>query len=245
MLGLLLLLPRPVAAQPSLPPTDDKTATHPLNLQQIVTLSNEFASLPDERFIDTVAYRYAIPLAGRRVSAGLVLPLVTGNITGRTEAAFGDLGARLVWIPWLTIGAGLLGGLEITWNTATNDALGVGRHTVTPFVQLVISPSAELIVAPRFGQRMSAGGDRDRPDVQQSVVGVYAVWLPAARMWMAVEPEVTFDIERDRTAGELAFEYGRLLFGGVGTYVRPHVGVGRRSARPFDWAVEVGFRIVP
>jgi hypothetical protein len=67
LLGLMLLAPHSSAAQsprgttaasaPShLPLTDDKTGTNPLNLRQIVTVSNHFASLPDALFVDTAAF---------------------------------------------------------------------------------------------------------------------------------------------------------------------------------------------
>jgi len=255
LLGLTLLVPlvpdRALAQGlrdttiASLPSTDDKTGTNPLNLQQAVTVSNEFASLADALFVDAAVYSYAMPLARRRLSAEIELPLVTSNVTGRTEAGFGDLGARVVWIPWLAERIGLLSGVDTTWSTATNSALGLGRHTLTPFVQLILLPSSRTIVAPRYGQRVSAGGKGDRPDINEAALGVYTVWLPTPMTWIVVEPEVVFDLERDWTNGDVVFEYGRLLFGGVGTYIRPRVGLGHRGAKPFEWALEVGFRIIP
>lgn len=254
LFGLMLLIPCPAAAQgrggaaspPSpVPSTDDKTATNPLNLQPIVAVSNHFASLADARFVDTVVYRYAMPFLHRRLSAGVELPLVASNITGRTEVAFGDLGARAVWIPWLADRRGVLSGVEATWNTATNDALGIGRHTLTPFVQVVFLPSARMILAPRYEQRVSAGGNEDRLDVNEAVLALYTVWLLSPTAWIGMEPEVVFDFDRERTNGSVAVEYGRLMFSGLGTFVRARLGLGHRGAKPFDWAVEFGFRIVP
>lgn len=80
------------SAQSRLPSADDKTGTNPLNLQQTVTVLNDFESLPDGFFFDRAVYRYTMPLARRRLAARVELPLAMSNVTGRTEAGFGDLG---------------------------------------------------------------------------------------------------------------------------------------------------------
>lgn len=231
-------------AQSARPPADDKTGTNPLNLQQTVWLSNDFASLPDALFVNRAAYRWIVPFAGRRAAASIDLPIVAANITGRTEAAFGDLGARVVWTPWLASDRGVLVGADTTVNTATNAALGTGRHTVAPFAQFVRA-RGRTIIAPRYGHRVSVGGDAGALDVNESSLGVYLAWLATPRQWVAAEPDVLFDFEQDETRGAIALEYGRLLIGSLGTYVRPRIGLGTASTRPFDWSLELGFRIIP
>ena len=243
--------PPPAAAAPATAPisvrssTDDKTGTNPLNLQQAVTLENDFAALPDGLFFNRSVYRYTLPMLSRRLAVSADLPLVAGNLTGRTELGFGDLRVRAGWIPWLAARWGLLAGIETSWSTATQDALGVGRPTAAPFVQIVFGPSASTIVAPYYRHRLSAGGDDDRPDVNRAEAGLYAVWRPSKTGWIAVDPRIVFDLEGDMTEGELAFEAGRLLFRNVGTYVRPAVWLGNATTKTVDWRLAVGFRIIP
>ena len=105
--------------------------------------------------------------------------------------------------------------------------------------------SGRTILAPRYGHRFSAGGDASATEVNEGTLGVYAAWLPTPRLWLAVEPEVVFDVERDETRGSVATECGTLLLDTVGTYVRPRIGLGSVSARPYDWSIEFGFRIIP
>lgn len=235
----------PSTVQSHLPSADDKTGTNPLNLQHSVTVSNQLESWPDNLIFNRAAYAYTMPLAGRRLAARLELPLVISNITGRTEAGFGDLAVRMVSIPRLTARSGLVVGLDTTWRTATNSALGIGRHSLAPFIQMALLPAARTIIAPRLSQQFSFSGQKDRPDINRTVLGLYMVWLPVPQMWFVAEPEVAFDTVRHQKYGNVAFEWGRLLFRGVGTFIRPSIGMGRVGARPFDWSIAFGFRITP
>jgi len=229
----------------ALPSTDDKTGTNPLNIQTTVVVVNDFRSLPDALFSNTSRYRYVMPLARRRMSAWLDLPILASNVTGRTEAAFGDLGVRWSWIPWIQRSRGVLVGVDTAWRTATNEALGDGRHTLAPFVQMVFLPSPATVTGASYMQRQSVGGDSQRLDISEGVATFYLAWLPTAAMWTIAEPQMVVDYENDDTSGRIDVELGRVLFGGVGTYVRPGLGIGSRSARPFDWKLEIGFRVIP
>ena len=229
-------------AQP--PSSEDKTGTNPLNLQHAVSLSNDFASLPDGLYINRTVYRWTVPVAARRGAVTLELPLATGNVTGRTEMAFADVAASAVWTPWLGPRFGLLAGIDTTWNTATNEALGSGRHTVAPFARGVFTPSPKTVLGVRYAHQRSVG-DGLGPDINQGRIGVSALWLPTPLMWIAVEPEGILDIEREHKSGAVALEHGRLLMGGLSTLLRTRIGIGAVSARPFDWTVEFGFRIIP
>jgi hypothetical protein len=233
------------ASAQTLPSSDDKTGTNPLNIQSAVAASNEFQSLPDALFWNYSRYRYVMPLARRTMSAGIDIPIVTSNVTGRTEVAFGDLGAQWKWIPWIEKSKGIVVGVDTTWSTSTNEALGAGRHVVTPFVQMVFLPSGSVVAGVSYAQRESIGGDADRLDVSQGIASLYLAWLPARTTWLIAEPQILMDYESDDTSGRVDLEWGRLLFGGVGTYIRPGIGLGSTRARPFDWKVEVGFRIIP
>lgn len=97
----------------------------------------------------------------------------------------------------------------------------------------------------RYEHRLSVGGDRDRLDVSEGMATLRLTWLPVPAMWIIAEPRIHMDYERDNTSGQIDAEWGHLLFGGVGTYIRPGVGLGSPRARSFDWELQVGFRVIP
>lgn len=247
---LLLGLAEPASAQglfgasPHQPPTDDKTGTNPLNLQQQVLVATTYVALED-LYLDETTYRHVVPVLHRRIALSAGIPLVVGNLTGRTETGLGDVSANVEWTPWLSRRGGLLVGLRTTWDTATVEGLGLGVHTLMPYGQFVVQPSARTIVAPFVGSRFGVGGDQFAPDVQDTLAGVYAVWRPTPRLWLATQPQVVFDVARDSTYGEISGEVGYQWLRRLGTYVRPSMGVGSDGSKPYAWGVTVGVRFVP
>ena len=106
---LILGLAAPSAAQglfgasPHQPPTDDRTGTNPLNLQQQIDVSNTYLEL-DTLYLNSTTYRHAVPLFHRRVRVAGLLPIGVSNLTGTTEGGIGDVGADVEWTPWLATG---------------------------------------------------------------------------------------------------------------------------------------------
>jgi hypothetical protein len=176
------------AQQTAVPSADDKTGTNPLNIQAEAAVSNEFQSLPDTLFRNNSRYRYVTPLARRTMSAAIDILIVASNVTGRTEAAFGDLSAQWQWIPWIGTSKGVVVCVDTTWRTSTNDALGAGRHTVAPFAQMVF-PYRTIVAAVRYAQRQSIGADADRLSVSQGIASLYLAWLPVPAVWLIAEPQ--------------------------------------------------------
>jgi len=248
---LILAFASPSAAQglfgasPDQPPTDDRTGTNPLNLQQQIDVSNTYLVL-DTLYLNSTTYRHALPLFHRRVRVAGLLPLGVSNLTGATEGGIGDVGADVEWTPWLAKDTGLVAGLRTTWNTATSDGLGLGgTHTLMPYAQYVRQISPSVLIAPFYGYRFGIGGDDIAPAYKDSLVGVMAVWRATDRMWIATTPQVVFDMENDRTYGDVGGEVGYMLLGHVSAYARPTIGFGRNGETPYDWGVTFGFRIVP
>jgi hypothetical protein len=50
------------------------------------------------------------------------------------------------------------------------------------------------------------------------------------------------DYEHDTFFNQTEVEYGRLMFAGVSTYVRPGIGLG--DDKPLDWNLEFGVKII-
>jgi hypothetical protein len=239
-----VLAQAPAGPNPHLPPVDDKTGTNPLNLQQQVDVVNGYLEL-ESLYFNTATYRHAVPLLGRRVRVAAGVPVVFGNLTGRTDGGLGDISADVEWTPWLSRRGGLVTGLRTTWNTASGDTLGYGAHTLTPYVQWVIQTSPRSFVAPLVGQRVSMGGDQYAPELNDTLVGLYAAWRVTPRVWIGAQPQVVFDLEYDRTFGDVSGEVGVMLLDRLSTYVRPVVGFGTDGNKPYTWGLAFGFRVVP
>ena len=248
---LILALATPSAAQglfgasPHQPPTDDRTGTNPLNLQQQIDVSNTYVEL-DTLYLNSTTYRHAVPLFHRRVRLAGLLPFGMSNLTGTTERGLGDVGADVEWTPWLSKGSGLVAGLRTTWNTATSEGLGYGgTHTLMPYAQYVRQVSPRVLLAPFFGYRFGVGGDDFAPGLQGLARRGDRRVAATDRTWIATTPQVVFDIEHDRTYGDVGGEVGYMLLEHVGAYVRPTMGFGRNGEKPYTWGVTFGFRIVP
>jgi hypothetical protein len=248
---LILGLATPAAAQglfgasPHQPPTSDRTGTNPLNLQQQVDVWNTYVEL-DPLYLDSITYRHAVPLFHRRVRLAGLLPFGVSNLTGTKAWGIGDVGADVEWTPWLAEGTGLVTGLRTTWNTSTSEGLGYGgTNTLMPYAQYVRQITPRLLIAPFFGYRFDVGGDDLAPKYRDSIAGATIVWRASDRTWLATTPQIVFDVERDRTYGDVGAEVGYMLLAHVGAWVRPTVGFGRNGEKPYSWGIASGVRIVP
>jgi hypothetical protein len=228
---------------PSAPPThaEDKTGTDPTHFTKTLVLFNEFRSLGDEAGYNEFAFRYTQPI--EKVKLQLTLPLDATDVLGPTQGGFGDAGLKASFLPRLTPKFGLVLFLDTTYPTATKDTLGSGKYTASPGATFAFFfKRGEIIFAPSVQQKMSFAGVADRQDVNQTLVDLYLVWRPTLSSWITVDPQFVYDHESGSFFNQTEIEFGRLMFGGVSTYLRPGVGIG--SDRPIDWNIEFGLKIV-
>ena len=102
-----------------------------------------------------------------------------------------------------------------------------GTHTLMPYAQYVRQISPRVLLAPFFGYRFDVGGDDFAPAYKDSLVGVMAVWRATDRTWIATTPQVVFDLEHDRTYGDVGGEVGYMLLP-----ARRHLGAADHRLRP-------------
>jgi hypothetical protein len=242
--------PAPTFAQPvtsvaieAIADPADKTGTNPANLQNVAELSNRFESVDDQLFADQVTWRYGQAFAGRRMRARVDLPLTFGNLTGRTEAGFGDVALGWEWLAAIRGHTGFLTGVDLTFDTSSNDALAIGHHTVAPIVGAVFVPRSNLAVSVRYDQRFSFNSVEGWPDVNKGTLEAAVVRRFSEGSWLRAVTSLDMNFEQSETWGAVRGEWGRLLFGGFSTWVRTGAGLG--SSKPMDWTVELGFRVVP
>jgi hypothetical protein len=230
-------------ASPHQPPRDDKTGTNPLNFQQQIDVTNVYAEL-EALYLNSLTYRHAVPLLNRRLLLSGSVPLVTGNLTGRGETGLGDVGAGLEWTPWLGNRRGLVAGVQMTFDTATVDALGLRVPTLMPYAQFVWQPSAQTLVAPFVSYRTGVAGDDFAPEIDDALIGVYVLWRARPRLWLSTQPQIIVDQALEATYGEISGEAGWQLTRTLSAYGRPSFGLGTDNTKPYSWAVTAGVRWV-
>ena len=248
---LAVCVPAPSAAQ-SAPASNtlspvgdsgDKTGTNPANLENVVEVSNRFDAVDEQLFFDQVTWRYGQAFDGRRMRARVELPLSFANVTGRTEAGFGDVGIGWEWLSAVRGRVALLAGVKVTFDSSTNEALGTGHHTAAPSLGVVFVPRGDTVLSVRYDQRLGLGDAAGRADINDGLLEVAIVRRFAEGTWLRALSTLDVDFEQRDVSGRLEGEWGHVLAGGLSTWVRAGGGLGKSS--PFDWTLHVGFRLVP
>ena len=67
-------------------------------------------------------------------------------------------------------------------------------------------------------------------------------WTKNKKWWALADPQIVVDHENDKEFGLIELEYGRIMFGGLSSYLRPSIGIG--SDKPDDWSMEFGFKVI-
>jgi hypothetical protein len=222
----------------------DRTGTNPANLRTTLEVSNDFRSIDDELFADQVTWRYAQSFASDRMRARVELPLSFANITGRTEAGFGDVVAGWEWLAVVRRRTAWLTGVDLAFDSGTNPALATRHNVLTPSAGFAFLPRRDTVVSVRYIQRLSLESVADWPDINKGTLEATIVRRFGEWMWIRALPSLVSDYESNDVSGRLDGEWGRLLAPGASTWVRGGGAIGSRESRWFDWRLEIGFRFV-
>jgi len=268
LLLLFLITPTPLLAQ------KDNTGTNPANFTYDVRFYSEMADLDDpDGSLLTNTFELRWPL-GRDVAklkgaeAGNLVydlgakfgsrirmrykdlninnaaaePFGTSNVSG-----IGDLDVRVLWMAYASKNLIVVPGLEATFNTATNSALGSGKTLLSPMIFGVfpgILGGASLF-APGYQYVFDIAGNDSIAGVSRSQIDLYFVWLLAkGKFWLIVDPQIIIDHKTEKTPALIEVEWGFMIApaAGVSTYVRPGVGLG--ADKPYTWNFEAGLKFV-
>jgi len=233
--------PPPQTAHTRAPEEEDKTGTNPAKFMKTLILLNEFRSLGDEHGFDEFTFRYIEPIG--KVKLQLSLPLDYSDATGVAEAGFGEAGLKASYKARMTRRYALIFNLDTTYPTATKSTFGFGKYLASPGATFAFFfRQGSVIFAPSLQQKFSYAGDATRAAVNQTLVDLYFVWKPKKSSWLIVDPQFVVDLEADTFYTFTEVELGRLMFGGVGSYVRPGIAIGKD--RPADWNIEFGVKVV-
>ena len=194
-------------------------------------------------------FEYRAPLS-KKVAArfrGYRIDLSMGNgATASTTTGFGDMDARILWVPKASQKGAIVFGIEAAFNTASQPILGTGKTTLGPQAFLVFFQPLGIkgaILAPAYQYVFDIAGDDERADVSRSAVDLFFVWLAADKKhWVVVNPTMIIDHENEKEFAIFEAEVGQMMFGPTSSYIRPGVGIG--DDKPYDWNIEFGFKVI-
>ena len=236
----------------------DKTGTNPINFQREIRLYNEFSWLnaagDGHQNLTTVEFRTPF-LEGKwqwRIRARYNLVEADFNDDGIDEvddSGFGDMDMRFLTVPYLDVAKkqAFAIGLEVFFDTASEDVLGSGTTSLGPQVFYVKFLPRGLF-APGLQYKFSVDEDTGRSDTDQILIDLnYLLMAGDKQSWFFTDPQIVFDLENDIEFIIVDFEFGWMMskwtdLKGHSIYIRPSIGIG--SDRPVDGSVEVGYKIV-
>jgi hypothetical protein len=239
----------------------DKTGTNPMNFTFDARLYNEYQWLntPGGGGHNITTAEFRAPFAGgkwqfRGKIRGEFLNADLNNDGNDDidESGFGDMDLRFMTIPYLNLKKKMAValGAEFFLPTASEDALGTGAWTVSPLIFLgffnPLGPGS--IIVPGYQHKISVYEDDGRDQVHQGLIDFFIVktWSDN-QYWGYIDPQILLDYENDKEFMLLELQAGMMTdkyFGtkGHSVYILPSFGVG--VDRPYDFSIEVGYKIV-
>ncbi len=181
------------------------------------------------------------PTLGGRV--GLLtrfdLPVVAAGVDGQTQVGLGDLYAQVVHVPWLTRRFALAVGAGVTFPTATDSSLGLGKWQFAPIVGPIwFFPSGKGFALLRLHEHVSFAGDPARPDVNYLQTVQTVMYNFRKGWWMLFDIEARTDWhDQHRVSFLSAAELGHVVAKRMGLSVKPEIPWG--GNRRGDWSLKV------
>jgi hypothetical protein len=220
----------------------DRTGTNPADFRDTLDLWNDFRSVGDGLFFDEVTWQYGKAFAGNRMRVRAQLPLQLANITGRTEAGFGDVVAGWESLPVVRGRVAWLAGIDMGFDTATNLALTTSHTVLAPSTRLAFALRRNTVLSVGYTHLVSLNSVEDVSDINEGAFETSIVHRFGDGTWIRAVPAIVLDHERRETWGRLDGEWGRILSGGASTWVRAGGVFG--APAPYKWSVAIGFRFV-
>jgi hypothetical protein len=240
----------------------DKTGTNPMNFTFDARLYNEYRWLnPDttgDGYQNLTTFEFRAPFAGgkwqfRGKARGVILKTdITDNGTyDIDESGFGDIDLRFMTIPYMNLKkrSAVALGIEFFLDTASEDALGDGATIIAPLIFYgYFNPFGPgSIFVPGYQHKFGIDEDEGR-EVNEGLIDFFMVktWS-ANQYWGFIDPQILLDYENDVEFMLLEIQAGMMTdkyFGtkGHSTWIMPSFGIG--ADRPYDFSLEVGYKII-
>ena len=237
----------------------DKTGTNPMNFTFDARLYNEYRWLntAGDGYQNLTTFEFRAPFASgkwqfRGKARGVILKVdPTSSTLGVDESGFGDIDLRFMTIPYMNLKkrSAVALGVEFFLDTASEDALGAGATIVAPLLfYAYFNPFGPgSIIVPGYQHKFGIDEDDGR-EVNEGLIDIFMVktW-GGNQFWGFIDPQILLDYENDIEFMLLEIQAGMMTdkyFGtkGHSAYIMPSFGVG--ADRPYDFSLEVGYKII-
>ena len=199
---LFVLLTATVSAQDK---KEDNSGTNPVNFTYDFRMWMEVESMAGDNSFTKTTFEYRAPLSKTVATRfrGYKIDVSLGSgASAATTTGFGDMDARVIWVPRVSQRGAIALGMEATFNTASQEILGTGKTTLGPQAFLVFFQPFGIkgsILAPAYQYVFDIAGDDDRADISRSAIDIFFVWLAANKKhWVTVNPTVIIDHENEK-----------------------------------------------
>jgi len=236
----------------------DKTGTNPVNFTKDFRVYNEYSWLNTDgdgnQNLTTAEFR--TPFADgkwqwrlRAKYNSVEADINNDGTDDIDESGLGDLDMRFLTVPYIDMAKGqaVAVGLEVFFDTASEDALGSGTTSLGPQVFYVKFLPTGLF-APALQYKFSVDEATGRSETDQVLIDLnYLRMAKDKQSWFFADPQIIIDNKADIEYSIVDFEFGFMMskwtdLQGHSFYIRPSVGVG--ADRPVDYSVEMGYKIV-
>lgn len=235
----------------------DKTGTNPVNFTFDARLYNEYRWLntDGDGGQNLTTFEFRAPFAsekwqfrGKIRAVDLKADFNDDGIDDVDEFGFGDIDLRFMTVPYYNVPKkfAMALGVEFFLNTASEDALGAGATSVAPLIFLgffnPIGPGSVLF--PGYQHTLSIDEDDGRSRVNSGLIDLFLVQtFKENKFWTYVDPQIVLDYENDEYFMLLELQGGMMVGPkGHSVYIMPSFGVG--GDRPYNFSIEVGYKIV-
>jgi hypothetical protein len=167
------------------------------------------------------------------------LPVVAAGADGETRVGLGDLYAQVVHVPWLTRHFALAMGAGVTFPTATDSTLGLGKWQFAPIVGPIwFFPRGKGFALLRLHEHVSFAGDSTRPEVNYLQTVQTVMYNFKKGWWVLFDTEARTDWhDQHRVSFHSGLELGHVIVKRMGLSVKPEIPWG--GNRRGDWAMKV------
>ena len=224
----------------------DNSGTNPINFTNDFRMWTELEMLDGDNSYTKTAFEVRTPVSKKVATRirGYRIDLSLGN--GNTTTGFGDMDARILWVPKVSQKGALAFGIEATFNTASQPSIGTGKTTLGPQVFFVFFQPFGIkgtLLVPAYQYVFDIAGDDDRADISRSAIDLFFVWLATDKKhWAIVNPTIIIDHEGEKEFAIFEAEAGQMMFGPTSSYIRPGFGIG--DDKPYEWNIEFGFKVI-
>ncbi len=232
----------------------DQTGTNPMNFSFDARLYNEYRwlNMEGDGAQNVTTFEFRAPFAGGKWQfrgkirgVGLKGDFNNDGIDDVDEYGFGDTDLRFMTIPYMKKFA-VATGVEFFLDTASEDLLGSGANTIAPFVFFgIFNPLGKgSIIVPGYQHLYSVDEDDGRDPVHQGLIDFFIVkTFKNNKYWAYVDPQILLDYEKHTEFMLLEIQAGMMTGPkGQSVWIMPSFGMG--NDRPYDFSVEVGYKVV-